>query len=92
MLVRSEDKDGNREQFLRRLQELFCSLDGGRADPAERRGGVPPGFGWTESEAEYRKAQAAWLSGTGRSGKRKGRGLLGETGQSSGDRQHEEDE
>jgi hypothetical protein len=60
---------GERKRFVRRLKELFCSLDGGRTDPQERSGGVPSGFGWTETEAEYQRAQAAWLRGDDRNGK-----------------------
>lgn len=57
---------GERERFVRRLKELFCSLDGGRRDPEKRGGGVPDGFGWTETEAEYQRAQAEWLRGEDR--------------------------
>ncbi|MEF8824055.1 MAG: hypothetical protein V5A14_00635 [Desulfohalobiaceae bacterium] len=60
---------GERERFVRRLKELFCSLDGERTDPEERSGGVPSDFGWTETEAEYQRAQAAWLRGEKTNGK-----------------------
>ena len=67
------------KQFLQRLKELFCSLDGGKIDPAERSGGIPPGFGWTESEADYQKAQTAWLRGEDGSGRHRGADARRET-------------
>lgn len=72
--MRSRTHSCDRKQFLQRLKELFCSLDGGKPDPAERSGGIPPGFGWTESEAEYQKAQAAWLRDEDGSGGDSGEG------------------
>lgn len=59
---------GERDRLVRRLKELFCSLDGGKTDPEERNGGVPGGFGWTETESEYQRAQAAWLRGEDKDG------------------------
>lgn len=58
-----EDGEERRALFLRRLKEALCSLDGGSPDPDNRKGGIPPGFGWIESEAEYQQAQSAWLRG-----------------------------
>ncbi len=92
-LVRRRDEAQNHRRFLRRLKELFCSLDSGGADPAERRGGIPPGFGWTETEAEYQRNQAAWLRGKGRSAKRNSHDPFGKSASGSGkENQQEGDE
>jgi hypothetical protein len=72
--MRSGEENGERERFVQRLKELLCSLDGGGADPSERGGGVPSGFGWTETEEEYQRAQAAWLRGRRKRAERGRRG------------------
>jgi hypothetical protein len=90
--MRGDNGEDERRRFLRRLQELFCSLDGGEADSAERRGGVPPGFGWTETEAAYQRTQAAWLCGRMRCGRRRREGLPGDDREDSSREERKEEE
>lgn len=53
--------EGDRNRFVRRLIQLFRTLDQGEARAARRYEEKPRDFGWAETEEEYQQAQAEWL-------------------------------
>ena len=67
----AEDKS-SRNTFLERLKELLGSFDFGEERTPRRYDEIPPGFGWTETEEEYQRAQKEWLSEVQRKRKQRG--------------------
>jgi len=54
-------EEGDRHRFVKRLIQLFRSLDQGKASTVRRYREIPRDFGWAETEEEYQQAQAEWL-------------------------------
>jgi|GEM_PF-3503475 len=56
-------EEGDRNRFVRRLIQLFRTLDQRETRADRRYEGIPRDFGWAETEEEYQQAQAEWLRG-----------------------------